>query len=127
MTELLVGTKKGLMVLRGSAGRPLEIAGRAFAGEAVEFATRDRRSGRYFAAVTHGQFGPHLFHADDPNKEWKQAEGPAFPAAANAAGGRNWLVYAGVGEGVLWWRVGPAAPFRRTAGGKAWGAGWGGG
>src|SRR6516165_10819934 len=120
MTELLVGTKKGLMVLRGSAGRPLKIAGRAFAGETVEFATRDRRSGRYFAAVTHGQFGPHLFYADDPTKEWKQAEGPAFPAAANAAVERIWVVEPGVGDGVLWCGVAPAALFRSSDGGKSW-------
>ena len=120
MTELLVGTKKGLMVLRGSAGRPLKIAGRAFAGETVEFATRDRRSGRYFAAVTHGQFGPHLFYADDPTKEWKQAEGPAFPAAADAAIERIWVVEPGVGDGVLWCGVAPAALFRSSDGGKSW-------
>ena len=64
MTELLVGTKKGLVVLRGEPGGPFEVAARAFPGEVVEFATRDPRSGRYFAGVTHGQFGPHLFFAD---------------------------------------------------------------
>src|SRR5262245_63734400 len=120
MTELLVGTKKGLMVLRGSAGRPLAIAGRAFAGEAVDFAMRDPRSGRYFAAVTHGQFGPHLFYADDPTKEWKQAEGPAFPPAANAAVERIWVVEPGIGDGVLWCGVAPADLFCSSDGGKSW-------
>src|SRR5262249_58382818 len=100
MTELLVGTKKGLMVLRGSPGRPLEIAGRAFAGEAVEFATRDRRSGRYFAAVTHGQFGPHLFYAHKPTKHWQEAQGPALPPAGHAALGRISGVEAAAGAGV---------------------------
>ena len=51
MTELLVGTKKGLFALQGADG-PFEIAARSFAGEPVEFATRDPRSGRYFASVT---------------------------------------------------------------------------
>ena len=45
MTQLLVGTKKGLFVLEGEAGEPFEITSRAFAGEPVEFATRDARSG----------------------------------------------------------------------------------
>src|SRR5262244_4605445 len=112
MTELLVGTKKGLMVLRGSAGRTFAIAGRAFAGEAVDFAMRDPRSGRYFAAVSHGQFGPHLFFADDPTKPWGEAEGLAFPASANGAVERIWVVEPGVGEGVLWCGVAPAALFR---------------
>ena len=92
MTELLVGTKKGLVVLRGSRGGSLDVAARAFPGEVVEFATRDPRSGRYFAAVTHGQFGPHLFYTDDPTGKWEQAEGPAFPASANAAVERIWVV-----------------------------------
>ena len=87
MTELLVGTKKGLVVLRGKRGCTLEMAARAFPGEVVEFAVRDPRSGRYFASVTHGQFGPHLFYAGDPMGKWEQAEGPAFPSAAGAAVG----------------------------------------
>ena len=57
MTELLVGTKKGLFALHGDAGSPFEIAARAFAGEPVEFAIRDPRSGRYLAAVTSAFYG----------------------------------------------------------------------
>lgn len=121
MTELLAGTKKGLVVLRGKRGsRAFEIASRSFAGEAVEFATRDPRSGRYFAAVTHGQFGPHLFWSDDPAGRWEQAEGPAFPADAKAAVERIWVVEPGAGEGELWCGVAPAALFRSGDGGKSW-------
>ena len=45
MTELLVGTKKGLFVLRGDAGaeKPFDVAARAFPGDVVEFAIRDPR------------------------------------------------------------------------------------
>lgn len=82
MSELLVGTRKGLFVLRKPRGRggkgAFEIATRAFPGEVVEFAMRDARSGRYLAGVTHGQFGPHLFYTDDPAGGWQQAQGPAF-------------------------------------------------
>ena len=120
MTELLVGTKKGLVVLRGGRGGPLEMAARAFPGEVVEFATRDPRSGRYFAAVTHGQFGPHLYFTDDPTGKWEQAEGPAFPAAAKAAVERIWVIEPGVGDGVVWCGVAPAALFRSDDGGKSW-------
>ena len=120
MTELLVGTKKGLMVLRSGRDGPFAILTRAFPGEAVEFAMRDRRSGRYFAAVTHGQFGPHLFYADDPTQKWEQAEGPAFPPAAGAAVERIWVVEPGVEDGVLWCGVAPAALFRSGDGGRSW-------
>ena len=58
MTQLLVGTKKGLFVLEGKAGKQFEVTSRAFAGEPVEFATRDERSGRYLACVTSAFYGP---------------------------------------------------------------------
>ena len=44
MTELLVGTKKGLFVARREtpgAEKPFEVAARAFPGDVVEFAIRD--------------------------------------------------------------------------------------
>lgn len=120
MTELLVGTKKGLIVLRGERGGGFEMAARAFPGEVVEFAIRDPRSGRYFASVTHGQFGPHLFNSDDPTGDWQQAEGPAFPAAANAAVERIWVIEPGVRDGELWSGVAPAALFHSVDNGRTW-------
>ena len=50
MTELLVGTKKGLFVLEGEPGSGFQVTARAFAGEPVEYALRDPRSGRVLAA-----------------------------------------------------------------------------
>src|SRR5262245_42728172 len=120
MTELLVGTRKGLVVLRGARSGNYEVAARAFAGEMVEFAIRDARSGRYFAGVTHGQFGPHLFHADDPAGKWEQAEGPAFPHCAGAAVERIWAIVPGAGDSELWCGVAPAALFRSGDSGRSW-------
>jgi hypothetical protein len=65
MTELLVGTKKGLFVLEGDPGAEFEITARAFAGQPVEYAMRDPRSGRMLASVTSPFYGPKIFHADD--------------------------------------------------------------
>ena len=97
MTELLVGTKKGLFVLRGdpSSGRPYEIVTRAFPGDVVEYAMRDARTGRYFAAHTSGFYGPRLMYTDDPTGEWTQAEGPAFPDDADASPERIWTIVPG--------------------------------
>ena len=60
--ELLIGTRKGLFTLRGDGDGPYEVAGRAFDGNVVEYAMRDPRSGRYFASVTSGFYGPRLWH-----------------------------------------------------------------
>ncbi len=48
--EVLVGTRKGLFVMRGPRGGELTMAHREFAGETVEFAMRDPRTGRRKAA-----------------------------------------------------------------------------
>ncbi|MGQ0670777.1 MAG: MoaD/ThiS family protein [Actinomycetota bacterium] len=118
--ELLVGTRKGLFVLRGPRGGPMEIAARAFAGLVVEFATRDPRTGTYYASVTHGQFGPRVFLADDPVGDWEPSGGPSFPEDAGASVERVWVVQHGEEDGVLWAGVDPAALFRSEDGGRTW-------
>ena len=65
MTELLVATRKGLIVLEGAPGAPFEVTARAFPGETVEYAMRDPRSGRLVASVTSAFYGPKLWFADD--------------------------------------------------------------
>jgi molybdopterin converting factor small subunit/photosystem II stability/assembly factor-like uncharacterized protein len=117
--ELLVGTKKGLFVLRGSRGGPMDVAARAFGGQVVEFAMRDDRSGRYFASVT-AHYGPKVFFADDPAGEWQQAVGPAFPDDAESSVERIWLIRKGVEDDVLWAGVAPAALFKSSDGGLSW-------
>jgi hypothetical protein len=80
MTELVVGTKKGLFLLEGEPATGFEITTRAFAGQPVDFATRDSRSGRLLAAVTSPFYGPKIFYCDgDPSGEWEQADGVALP------------------------------------------------
>jgi sulfur carrier protein ThiS len=119
--ELLVGTHKGLFVLRGPRGGPMEVAERRFSGQTVEFAVRDPRTGRYYASVTYGQFGPRIFLADDPSaKEWEQAQGPAFPEDAEATVNRIWVIQPGEEDGVLWAGVDPGALFRSEDDGRTW-------
>lgn len=120
MAELLVGTRKGLVILRGPRGGPMELVKRKFRGSAVEYAMRDPRTGRYHASVTHGQFGPHLFYADDPTGDWTQADGPTFPEDTGATLERIWIVEPAVEDGALWCGVAPAALFKSTDGGASW-------
>ncbi|MGH2786986.1 MAG: MoaD/ThiS family protein [Actinomycetota bacterium] len=118
--ELLVGTRKGLFVLRGLRGQRMETVARVFEGTDVEFAMRDRRSGTYVASVTHGQYGPHLFVADDPLGEWAEADGPDFPEDTGASVDRTWVITTGEEDGVLWAGVQPAALYRSEDGGRSW-------
>lgn len=122
MTELLVGTKKGLFVLRGdpSAGEPFAIATRAFPGDVVEFAVRDPRNGRYLASVTSGFYGPRLMFSDDPAGEWHQAAGPAFPEGSDVAVERIWAIRTGEAEALLYAGVAPAALFESRDHGETW-------
>ncbi len=122
MTELLVGTKKGLFVLEGdpTKGAPFEIAARAFAGDVVEFAMRDARTGRYFASVTSGFYGPRVMFTDDPAGEWTQATGPAFPEGSDTAVDRIWIVKPGEADGLLYAGVAPASLFESRDNGETW-------
>ncbi len=119
MTELLVGTKKGLFVLRGEPGDSFEIAARAFEGEPVDFAARDRRSGRYFAAMTSPFYGPKLFVTDDATGEWEQAEGIALPEGDTSLE-RIWTVVPGEEDGLLYLGGAPGVLFESRDGGMNW-------
>jgi len=118
--ELLLGTRKGLFILRGPREGPMEQVDRRFSGQVVEFAMRDPRSGTYFASVTHGQHGPRLYFADDPTGEWEQASGPAFPEGTEAAVERIWVVQPAEEPDALWAGVAPAALFSSEDGGRSW-------
>lgn len=120
MTEVLVGTKKGLFVLRGDGPGAFEVVTRQFPGNVVEFAMRDPRTGTYYASVTHGHFGPRLMLADDPTGEWEVAEGIAFPEGADISLERIWVVQPGEADGLLYAGVDPAALFVSTDGGRTW-------
>jgi photosystem II stability/assembly factor-like uncharacterized protein len=120
VTELLVGTKKGLFALEGAPGEPFAITARAFAGEPVEYAMRDPRTGRVFAAVTSAFYGPKIFSADDPAGEWEQAAGVALPEGADAALERIWVIVPGEAEGTLYAGGDPGVLFQSHDGGASW-------
>jgi photosystem II stability/assembly factor-like uncharacterized protein len=120
MTELLVGTRKGLFVLRGSTSEGFDVVHRAFEGNVVEYAMRDARTGRYFASVTSGFYGPRLMHASDPTGEWEHAPTLAFPEDAGATVERIWVVRSGEADGLMYAGVDPAALFTSRDGGLTW-------
>jgi hypothetical protein len=117
MTELLAGTKKGLFALEGEPGAPFEVTARAFAGEPVEYALRDPRSGRVLASVTSPFYGPKIWYADDPAGEWEQAEGVALPPAGEVALERIWVLVAGETDGTVYAGGDPGVLFESRDGG----------
>jgi photosystem II stability/assembly factor-like uncharacterized protein len=120
MTELLVGTRKGLFQLQGEPGEPFEVTGRAFAGEPVEHAMRDPRSGRVLASVTSAFYGPKIWHTDDPAGEWEQASGVELPEGGDMALERIWVIVAGEAEGLLYAGGDPGVLFESRDGGATW-------
>jgi photosystem II stability/assembly factor-like uncharacterized protein len=120
MTELLLGTKKGLFILEGEPGGGFEITARAFAGEPVDYAMRDRRSGRLLATMTSPFYGPKIFHTDDPNGEWEQAEGVALPEDGDQALERIWVMCSGEADGVMYAGGDPGVLFESSDGGQSW-------
>jgi photosystem II stability/assembly factor-like uncharacterized protein len=120
MRELLVGTRKGLFVLRGDGDKPYEVASRSFPGSVVEYAMRDPRSGRYFAGITSGFYGPRLMFADDPGGEWSHAASLAFPEDTGATLERIWAIRVGEADGQLFVGTDPAALWESRDGGLTW-------
>jgi hypothetical protein len=120
VTQLLVGTKKGLFALEGDDGS-FEITSRAFAGEPVEFAMRDPRSGRYFACVTSAFYGPKVFFTDDLGaEEWQQAEGVALPEGGESSLERLWTIVPGEEDDLLYAGGAPGVLFESHDGGATW-------
>jgi hypothetical protein len=120
MTELVVGTKKGLFVVEGEPGGEFEVTARAFAGEPVDYALRDPGSGRLFAGVTSPFYGPKIFYADDPAGEWTQAEGVALPEGGDGALERIWVIVPGERDGTLFAGGDPGVLFESRDGGETW-------
>ena len=121
MTELLVGTKKGLFLLEGDPDSGFEVRTRAFPGEPVEFATRDPRSGRLLATMTSPFYGPKIFYTDgDPSAEWEQAQGVALPEGGEQALERIWVIARGEADGVLYAGGDPGVLFESHDGGTTW-------
>ncbi|MFL5894296.1 MAG: WD40/YVTN/BNR-like repeat-containing protein [Thermoleophilaceae bacterium] len=120
MTELIVGTKKGLFALEGEPGSDFELKARAFAGEPVDYAMRDPRSGRLFAAMTSPFYGPKIFYADDPAGDWAQAEGISLPTNGDVALERIWVIVPGEDDGRLYAGGDPGVLFESRDGGATW-------
>src|SRR5438270_11095132 len=117
MTEVLLGTKKGLFVLHGDPADGFEITTRAFAGEPVDYAVRDRRTGRLLATMTSPFYGPKIFFSDNDGEDWEQCEGVALPEGGEEALTRIWVIAPGEAEGTIYAGGDPGVLFESFDGG----------
>ncbi len=121
MTELLVGTRKGLFVLAGDGDGPFAIATRAFVGEPVDYAIREPATGRVFAAVTSPFWGPRIWLTDDlDGGDWRAATGVGLPRGGNAALKRIWAIVAADDGSRLWAGGDPGVLFQSRDAGESW-------
>src|SRR3954471_14964835 len=117
MTELLAATKKGLFALAGEPGETFAVVDRAFAGEPVEYALLDERSGRLLVSVPSPFYGPKVFYGHDPEDGWQPAEGLELPEGGDLALERIWVIATGVEDGVVYAGGDPGVLFESRDGG----------
>ena len=82
---------------------------------------RDPRTGRYFASVTSGFYGPRVFFIDgDPTGEWTMSDGPVIPEETEWSVERIWMIKPGEAPGQIWAGVAHAALFESRDDGATW-------
>ena len=121
---LLVGTKKGLFVLRSGAARSRwRTEGPYFAGQPVYHASHDPRDGTsLYAAVNATWGGPRIEVSHDLGKTWKTATNPAFPTGSDMTFTKTWHIEPGHASTpkVVWAGVDHGALFRSDDRGMTW-------
>jgi photosystem II stability/assembly factor-like uncharacterized protein len=120
VTQLLVATKKGLFAFDGEPGSQFTQTARAFAGEPVDYAMRDTRSGRLLASVTNPFYGPKIWYAADAGEEWTQASGVVLPEDGDGALVRVWTIVCAEEDGALYAGGDPGVLFESRDGGDSW-------
>jgi photosystem II stability/assembly factor-like uncharacterized protein len=120
-TTLLVGTRRGLFLVRSRDRRDWRIEGPHLLGREVYHAIRDPRTGALWAATDHKVWGPHVHRSDDDGRSWDVLE--AAPHHADERGLKAiWFLAAGPPDqpDTLWAGIEPAGLFVTRDGGASW-------
>jgi hypothetical protein len=134
MTELLVGTRKGMFTFgRGPSDWTVESV--EFLGAPVTAVTVDARDGTTYAALDHGHFGVKLHRRDDGGK-FAEIAAPAYPPKPEGVEDLDpvrrsevpwatqllWTIEPGHADapGVLWAGTIPGGLFRSDDRGDSW-------
>lgn len=124
-TVALVGTKRGLFLLRSRDRDTWECAATALAGTRVFYATLDQRGGkqRIFATDNGDFFGTFLRYSDDFGQTWREPErGIQFPEESGLSLNNIWMIEPGrsAEPGVVYAGVDPATLWVSEDGGMNW-------
>ena len=122
MSGLLVGTRKGLFLLRGDESRrDWQFEGPVLAGWEVFHATRDPRDGALYAAANNFVYGATVQRSDDGGQTWERSEQLAMPEGMEPLK-RMWHVEPGHSSqpNTVWAGGDPHVLFRSDDGGKTW-------
>ena len=119
----LVGTRKGLFLLRGDDDRRGWLAdGPLLAGWAVYHATVDPRDGAFYAATNHIVYGPTVQRSADGGKTWERSKKIGLPQCSGLTVNAVWHIEPGRPQepGTLYLGADPGALFRSDDAGKSW-------
>lgn len=121
VTELMVGTRKGLWIGRSDDARTAwSFEGPHFDVEEVYSTMLDGRGGgtRLFAGCSSLWLGPLVRRSDDDGATWQEAP-IKFPDDIDASVARVWQLVPGSDEKTVWAGTEPGAVFRSTDGGES--------
>ncbi len=120
----MVGTRKGAFVFTSNDGRRRwKATGPHFRGNEIHHLAYDRRTGKIFATLSSGQWGPTVAEGRDTGREWKASKTPPkFPKGSGLSVARLWQITPGNDDepDTIYAGVEPACLFRSDDGGKTW-------
>ena len=129
--KLLVGTRKGLFILKkqSSATPSWQIESSHFLGEPVSMVLHDARDDTLHAALNLGHFGVKMRRSRDGGNTWDETQAPTYPPQPDDKKDEKpwalqqvWSLEAGGADrpGVLWAGTNPDGLFRSNDGGDSW-------
>jgi photosystem II stability/assembly factor-like uncharacterized protein len=119
----LVGTRKGLFLLRGDDDRRRWRAdGPLLAGWGIFHATVDPRDGTVYAAANHTVYGPTVQRSTDLGRTWRRSQKIRLPEEPGLTLNATWHVEPGRPEEpeTLYLGGDPGVLFRSDDGGETW-------
>jgi len=121
--QLLVGTRKGLFIIRGDdERRSFEVEGPFLKGWTINHAVSDPRDGALYACSNNWVYGGTVHRSDDGGATWERSEGLGLPEESELKLASTWHLEPGHASqpGTLWLGGEPAVLFRSDDSGATW-------